>query len=262
MEREPYRVAETGGELPLAGAIGPVAHDRGPAAILLAADVARRPHADVERAVGTERDSPGPVMRAGGQLGHHDRIAGGVALRVVAEADDAAGLPHVEVAVVKREPVRELEPFGDGYHPCQPAGQGDDPSLGGQGDDQRAGGVDGQPAGLTQAGREDLGGEAGGEVDRGGLRAGGLAAPRLLEQRRDRERDEGAGDQDGYAVRFPHLRHPKEELRVGRRDSPTWAGARSGPPAGAPMLASRPRERQMTARARASAIDSATIALV
>src|SRR4029077_20189220 len=56
MEREAHRVAQAGGEEALARAVGLVAHDRGPAVIRLPADVARRPDAEVERAVRSERD--------------------------------------------------------------------------------------------------------------------------------------------------------------------------------------------------------------
>ncbi len=185
----PTALRSPGGEDPPARAVDVVAQDHGAAAALLAAHVAGGAHRDVEAAVGPDHDRALPVAAARGQVRHeHDRLRGLHRGRVVAEAQQAPGLRHVERAVLEGQAVRLVEPV---HHRLDPVGlalaarvgQGQHAPPVRLGHQQGARRVQGHEARGVDLGREHLDGEARGDLER--LRAGGRRPREQRQQQRE-----------------------------------------------------------------------------
>src|ERR1041385_8652193 len=103
------RIAQAGGEEFLATPVQIVPDDRGPARILLLADVARGADRDVEPSVGPEQDRACGVAAVGKVRDDLRRPAGRPVASKLIDTPDFSRAGDIELAVVKREPVRPIE---------------------------------------------------------------------------------------------------------------------------------------------------------
>src|SRR5262249_40632060 len=100
-ERQPHSVPQSRCEQLLARAVRVVANDGRSAPVLLAADVARGTHGDVEPPVRSERDRSRRVVAAAWQALHDDGAPGRLARgRIILKPQHPAHLGDVEVAVL------------------------------------------------------------------------------------------------------------------------------------------------------------------
>src|ERR1051326_2099176 len=109
------RIAQAGGEEFLATPVQIVPDDRGPARILLLADVARGADRDVEPSVGPEQDRACGVAAVGKVRDDLRRPAGRPVASKLIDTPDFSRAGDIELAVVKREPVRPIEALDDPF---------------------------------------------------------------------------------------------------------------------------------------------------
>src|ERR1043166_8110160 len=115
MPRDADRIAQSRGKDLFSSAIGVVPDDRGPARILLLADVARGADRDVEPSVGPEQDRACGVAAVGKVRDDLRRPAGRPVASKLIDTPDFSRAGDIELAVVKREPVRPIEALDDPF---------------------------------------------------------------------------------------------------------------------------------------------------
>src|SRR5262249_37767185 len=121
-EGQPHSVPQPRCEQLLARAVRVVANDGRSAPVLLAADVARGTHGDVEPAVGSERDRSRRVVAAAWQARNDDGAPGRLACgRIILKPQHPAHLGDVEIAVLPGQSMWEVEALDDRDRVGRPA---------------------------------------------------------------------------------------------------------------------------------------------